>query len=63
MVTKNFVKTAIAGLKAWIDHKLKRLEVTDSDAVKLCAESGLVDPVASKNGEIFTDKDGKILCL
>lgn len=63
MVTKNFVQTAIAGLKVWIDHKLKRLEVTDSDALALCAESGLVDPVASKNGAVYTDKDGTIFCL
>lgn len=63
MVTKNFVKTAIAGLKVWIERKFKKLEPTDDETIKLCAEFGLVDPVTSKDGAIYTDKDGKILSL
>lgn len=63
MVTKNFVKTAIAGLKAWIDHRFKKLELTEDETLKLCAKSGLVDPITSIDGAIYTDKDGKILSL
>jgi hypothetical protein len=63
MVTKNFVKTAIAGLHSWIVHQLKRLTMTEQEAFELCADTGLVDPVTSKDGVIYTDKDGKILSL
>lgn len=35
----------------------------ENDAFELVVECGLVDPVTSKEGTIYTDKDGKILSL
>lgn len=63
MVTKDFVKTVIAGLQSWILRQLKKLTMTEQETFELCVDAGLVDPVTSKDGAIYTDKDGKILSL
>lgn len=72
MVTKNFVKTAIAGLHSWVSHKLTYLEAqfqkhlswfTEENALAVAMENQLVDPVTDENGAIYTDKNGEILSL
>lgn len=60
MVTKNFVKTAIAGLKAWILHILK---ITESELLALLTEIDCVQPVASSSGAIYTSNSGQIYIL
>ena len=38
MVTKNFVKTAIAGLHSWILHRFKKFEITEIELLELLTE-------------------------
>jgi hypothetical protein len=60
MVTKGFVKTAIAGLHAWILNKFK---ITEPELLHLLAEIDCVQPVASASGEIYTSNSGKVYIL
>ena len=63
MVTKNFVKTAIAGLQTWILHRLGRLEITESELLDLLVEIDCVQPVASSSGAIYISNSGQIYIL
>ena len=63
MVTKNFVKTAIAGLHAWVLHRFKKFEITEPELINLLAEVDCVQPVASSSGEIYTDNSGQVYIL
>ena len=55
MVTKNFVKTAIAGLHSWILHRLGRLEISEEELLEVLAEMDAVQPLASNSGAIYTN--------
>lgn len=63
MVTKNFVKTAIAGLQTWILHRLRRLEITEPELLDLLVEIDCIQPVASSSGAIYTSNSGQIYIL
>lgn len=63
MVTKNFVKTAIAGLQTWILHRIGRLEITESELLDLLTEIDCVQPVANSSGAIYTSNSGQIYIL
>lgn len=63
MVTKNFVKTAIAGLQTWILHRLRRLEITESELLDLLVEIDCIQPVASSSGAIYTSNSGQVYIL
>lgn len=63
MVTKNFVKTAIAGLQEWILHRFRRLEITESELLILLTEIDCIQPVASSSSVIYTSSSGKVYIL
>ena len=63
MVTKNFVKTAIAGLQEWILHRLRRLEITESELLILLTEIDCIQPVASSSSIIYTSSSGQVYIL
>lgn len=63
MVTKNFVKTAIAGLQEWILHRFRRLEITESELLILLTEIDCIQPVASSNSIIYTSSSGQVYIL
>ena len=63
MVTKNFVKTAIAGLQEWILHRFRRLEITESELLILLTEIDCIQPVASSSSVIYTSSSGQIYIL
>lgn len=63
MVTKNFVKTVIAGLQTWILNRFKRLEITEPELLALLAEIDCVQPVASSGGAIYTNNSGQVYIL
>ena len=63
MVTKNFVKTAIAGLQTWILHRLIRLEITESELLEVLSEMDAVQPLASNSGAIYTNNSGQVYIL
>ena len=63
MVTKNFVKTAIAGLQEWILHRFRRLEITESELLILLTEIDCIQPVASSSGIIYTSSSGQVYIL
>ena len=63
MVTKNFVKTAIAGLQEWILHRFRRLEITESELLILLTEIDCIQPVASSTSIIYTSSSGQVYIL
>lgn len=63
MVTKNFVKTAIAGLQEWILHRLRRLEITEPELLILLTEIDCIQPVASSSGAIYASNSGQVYIL
>lgn len=63
MVTKNFVKTAIAGLYSWILRRLGRLEISEEELIDLLAEMDVVTPVSNSEGAMYTNNAGKIYIL
>mgnify|MGYP007002259890 CR=1 FL=1 len=63
MVTKNFVKTAIAGLQEWILHRFRRLEITESELLILLTEIDCIQPVASSSSIIYTSSSGQVYIL
>lgn len=63
MVTKNFVKTAIAGLHSWIFHRLGRLEISEEELLEVLAEVDAVQPLASNSGAIYTNNSGQVYIL
>lgn len=63
MVTKNFVKTAIAGLQEWILHRFRRLEITESELLILLTEIDCIQPVASSSSVIYTSSSGQVYIL
>ena len=63
MVTKNFVKTAIAGLQEWILHRFRRLEITESELLILLTEFDCIQPVASSSSIIYTSSSGQVYIL
>ena len=63
MVTKNFVKTAIAGLQEWILHRFRRLEITESELLILLTEIDCIQPVASSSSIIYTSSSGQVYVL
>ena len=63
MVTKNFVKTAIAGLQEWIFHRFRRLEITESELLILLTEIDCIQPVASSSSIIYTSSSGQVYIL
>lgn len=63
MVTKNFVKTAIAGLYSWILRRLGRLEISESELLEVLAEVDAVQPLASKSGAIYANNSGQVYIL
>lgn len=63
MVTKNFVKTAIAGLYSWILHRLGRLEISEEELLEVLTEMDAVQPLASNSGAIYTNNSGQVYIL
>lgn len=63
MVTKNFVKTAIAGLQEWILHRFRRLEITESELLILLTEIDCIQPVAGSSSIIYTSSSGQVYIL
>ena len=63
MVTKNFVKTVIAGLHSWILHRLGRLEISEEELLEVLAEVDAVQPLASNSGAIYTNNSGQVYIL
>lgn len=63
MVTKNFVRTAIAGLQTSILHRIGKLEITESELLDLLAEIDCVQPVASSNDEVYINNSGQVYIL
>ena len=63
MVTKNFIQTAIAGLQAWILHRLGKLEISESELLEVLTEMDTIQPLASKSGAIYTNNSGEIYIL
>ena len=63
MVTKNFVKTAIAGLQEWILHRFRRLEITESELLILLTEIDCIQPIASSSSIIYTSSSGQVYIL
>ena len=63
MVTKNFVKTASAGLHSWILHRLGRLEISEEELLEVLAEVDAVQPLASNSGAIYTNNSGQVYIL
>ena len=63
MVTKNFVKTAIAGLHSWILHRLGRLEISEEELLEVLTEMDTVQPLASNSGAIYTNNSGQVYIL
>ena len=63
MVTKNFVKTAIAGLQEWILHRFRRLEITESELLILLTEIDCIQPVASSSSIIYISSSGQVYIL
>lgn len=63
MVTKNFVKTVVAGLQIWILNRFKKFEITEPELLDLLAEIDCVQPVASSSGAIYTSNSGQVYIL
>ena len=63
MVTKNFVKTAIAGLHSWILRRLGRLEISEAELLEVLTEMDAVQPLASNSGAIYTNNSGQVYIL
>ena len=63
MVTKNFVKTVIAGLHSWILHRLGRLEISEEELLEVLTEMDAVQPLASNSGAIYTNNSGQVYIL
>lgn len=63
MVTKNFVKTAIAGLHSWILYRLGRLEISEEELLEILSEMDAVQPLASNSGAIYTNNSGQVYIL
>lgn len=63
MVTKNFVKTAIAGLHSWIIRRLGRLEISEAELLEVLTEMDAIQPLANAKGEIYTNNSGQVYIL
>ena len=63
MVTKNFVKTAIAGLYSWALHRFKKFEISELELLDLLTELDCVQPMTSSSGAIYTNNSGQVYIL
>ena len=63
MVTKSFVKTAIAGLQAWVLHRLNKFEISEYELIEALAEVDAIQPLANSNNEIYKSKSGQVYIL
>lgn len=63
MVTKNFVKTAIAGLHSWILHRFKKFEITEIELLELLTEVDAIQPLTNAEGAIYTNNSGQVYIL
>ena len=59
MVTKNFIKTVVAGLL----HRIQANEISDDDVIKILHQTDALPTLSDKDGKILADKDGAILFI
>lgn len=59
MITKNFIKTIVAGLL----HRIKANEISDEDVIEILYETDALPTLSDKDGNILADKDGAILFI
>lgn len=63
MITKNFLKTAIAGLMDWVNARFARFEMSETELLSLLSEMSVVEPVASADGDYYVDNKDRIYIL
>ena len=56
---KNYMKTIINALKLWIKHDA----FTADDALNIVADIGVVEPLMTADGTIYTSPEGDIYTL
>ena len=56
---KDYIKTIINAIKLWI----KQDAFTSDDALKIVADIGVVEPLMTADGTIYTSPDGDIYTL
>lgn len=49
--------------KSELDTKIDRSEIEDDDALEIVVEAGLISPIASDDGSIYTDENGVLYSL
>ena len=59
MVTKNFVKTIVAGLL----ERIKSHEISDKELIELLAEMNVIKPFINNQDAMYTNNSGKIYIL
>jgi len=59
MVTKNFVKTIVAGLL----ERIKKHEISEEELLALLSEMDVVQPLANNEDAVYTNTDGKVYIL
>lgn len=57
MVSLDFIKTIMAGLL----HRIQANEISDTDALNVLNQAGVLPTLIDKNGMILTDKHGTVL--
>ena len=63
MVTKSFVKTAIAGLQTWVLHRLNKFEISEYELIEVLAEVDAIQPLVNSNNEIYKSNSGQVYIL
>ena len=59
MVTKNFIKTIVAGLL----ERIKTHEISEKELIELISEMDVIKPLANNEDAVYTNTDGKVYIL
>lgn len=59
MITKNYIKTIVAGLLA----RIRLHEISEDELLSFLGELGIVQPLTNTNGAVYTNNSGKIYIL
>lgn len=59
MITKNYIKTIVAGLLT----RIQKHEISEVELIELLSEMDVVKPLANNNDAMYTNNSGKIYIL